>query len=178
MVGGDGHVTGNHVGEGHEPPGKGEVKGADGGKDSDDKKTDETNFRKEAREEGKDAFIRNVCNHETKSAKTISKHIMMKHRSKPGDDSDEELEDAKKMKSDKFNESLMNEWDDSRVYTSTHVPAADILARYDDSGNRLMSDVTFDALNKEPEMVEENDVSTKVKLASFVNYQELGANVK
>ena len=88
----------------------------------------------------------------------------MKHRPKPGDDSDEDLEDAKKMKSDKFYESLMNEWDDSRVYTSTQVPAADILARYDDSGNRLMSDVTFNALNREHEMVEENDASTKVKL--------------
>ena len=35
-------------------------------KDSDGKKTDEANFRKESRD-GKDMFICNVCNHETKT---------------------------------------------------------------------------------------------------------------
>ena len=103
--------------------------------------TDESSYRTEKRE-GRNFFICNVCNHETKTAKTVRNYITMKHRPKPSEDSEDELEDAKKIKEDKLlDESQFGQWDSSKVYTSTQVPAEDILTRYDDVGNILMSEL-------------------------------------
>ena len=184
-------IDGNHgrdVGEGLGVGGQ--VPGADGGDvvldEADENKeegarknlmgsAEEENYRQEKRE-GKDFFICNVCNHETKAAKTVKSHIVKKHRPKPSEDSEDE-EEAKKMKDDKtVSESFLQQWDDSKVYTSTQVPAEDILARYDDSGNRLMSEATFAAIcddKDEGEKVGEV-ISPKTKLRKAeVNIENL-----
>ena len=116
-----------------------------------EKKPDNTNFRKVTKDDESEMFVCNICNWEATEAKRVKQHISKKHRERSVD-SDEEDEEAKKIKKDEnsmLDESMLDKWDKSSIVTSTQVQnAEDILDLLDESGNPLISDDTREALEK------------------------------
>ena len=120
------------------------------GKDN-EKKIDNTNYKKVIKEDKSEIFVCNICSWEANEAKRVKKHISMKHRERSLD-SDEDDDEAKRLKKDEkslLEDSSLDQWDKTGMVTSTQLaPADDILSMFDEHGNALMSNDTRIALDK------------------------------
>ena len=145
--------------------------------ESEKKLLDNSNYREEQRE-GILWFICNVCNWEANEAKRVKMHISAKHkkgektsvsvgpkqtvsgeatRRKRSDDSEDEDEDAKKVKIDPLDESLLK-WDKSQLVASTQMGSMEhMLNMFDEDGKPHLSDVTQEQLEIENTVIDATD---------------------